>query len=127
MCVRVKERIMNICVYQCVYASICMYVRMYVCVWVSPECWIDICAYTLAVEPATIALLALHKTKLRKKNRLRVKAQIKGKEKRKVGKRKENNRRGEKRREMEKHVEESEMQYWMYHFKLYRLYRNDLS
>ena len=124
-CERANNEYLCVSVCVCVYLYVCTYVC--VCVWVSPECWIDICAYTLAVEPATIALLALHKTKLRKKNRLRVKAQIKKKEKRKVGKRKENNRRGEKRREMEKHVEESEMQYWMYHFKLYRLYRNDLS
>ena len=40
---------------------------MSVCARVSPKCWIGICAYTLAVEPATVALLALHTRKVRKK------------------------------------------------------------
>ena len=49
------------------HLSVCMCVCACLCVCVSPECWIGICAYTFAVEPATVALLALNTRKIRKK------------------------------------------------------------
>ena len=70
---------------------------MSVCARVSPKRWIGICAYTLAVEPAAVALLALHTRNVRKKLKSEGIDKRERDEKRREEKRREEKRREEKR------------------------------